>query len=798
MLSDIRYALRTLRQSRGFTATALLALALGIGANTAMFSVVYSVLLKPLPYRQPDQLTWITLNNKLFKSEMVTGGDFLDWRDQSTSFDPLAACDTSGETITGIPEPFDIRTSGFSEPLGRIFGVQPALGRDFVPEEFQPGAASHPAIISNAFFHRYFHGDRAALGAKLNLDDEPFTVVGVLPADFRLALPSPGGRQSEAEAIVPLVVDPAPQHRSHVIVQVIGRRRPGVSLDAARAEMAAIQAHLRKSGPSHVELVVEPLRDRVLGNSTRSLLILLGAVAFVLLIACANVANLLLVRAAGRVREIAVRLALGAGRTRLIRQALAESIVLAIGGGAAGLLVAGWTLQLIVHWSVVTVPRLKDAKLDPAVLAFAFALSAFTGILFGIVPAFAAARTNINWALKSAGPQSGRRRLGGMLVVAEVALSLVLLAGAGLMVKSLWLMHASASAAAPERVLTATLQIENPRANARSQAATFVSDFASRLESLPGVRAASFGGAFGRFTARLENWPEHAVGQFVASEIFDVGSHFFAAAGIRLVHGRLLTENDGPDSPPVMVINEALARRFVPTYPRESPIGLRVPMPYGLADQRTAISIVGVVAEYRRQLDAPVEPQMFRPVAQTWLPLRGVQIMVRANSDPAALIGAIRAVGRREGIALLNPQTLADRLDDTIAPRRFEMTLLIAFASLALLLALVGIYGVVSHMVAQRTREIGVRVALGAQRSDVIRLVLGGGLSLVCAGVVVGLAASLGLTRVMESFLYGVKPTDALTFGAASVLLVAVAALAAWIPARRAARVDPLIALRYE
>jgi predicted permease len=801
MLSDIRYALRTLRQSRGFTAAALLALALGIGANTAMFSVVYSVLLKPLPYREPDQLTWITLNNKLFKAEMVTGRDFLDWRDQSTSFDPLVACDASDETITGIPEPFDIRTASFSEPLGRIFGVQPALGRDFFPGELQPNAASNPAIISNAFFHRYFHGDRAALGTKLDLDDEPFTVVGVLPADFRLALPGPSGRQTEAEVIVPLAVDPATQHRSGggiIIVQVIGRRKPGVSLATARAEMNAIQAHLPKSGPSHVELVVEPLRDRVLGNTTRSLLILLGAVAFVLLIACANVANLLLVRAAGRVREIAVRLALGAGRARLIRQALAESIVLAIGGGAAGLLVAAWTLRLIVHWSVVTVPRLKDAKLDPTVLIFAFALSAFTGILFGIVPAFAAARTNINWALKSAGPQSGRRRLGGLLVVAEVALSLVLLAGAGLMVKSLWLMHASASAAAPERVLTATLQIENPRANARSQSATFVSDFASRLESLPGVRAASFGGASGRFTARLENWPEHAVGQFVASDIFDVGPHFFAAAGIRLVHGRLLTENDGPDSAPAMVINEALARRFVPTYPRQSPIGLRVPMPYGLADRRTAIIIVGVVAEYRRRLDAPVEPQMFRPVAQTWLPLRGVQILVRANSDPAALIGAIRAVGRREGIALLNPQTLADRLDDTIAPRRFEMTLLIAFASLALLLALVGIYGVVSHMVAQRTREIGVRVALGAQRSDVIRLVLGGGLSLVCAGVVLGLAASLGLTRVMESFLYGVKPTDALTFAAASVLLLAVAALAAWIPARRAAGVDPLIALRYE
>jgi putative ABC transport system permease protein len=799
MLSDIRYAFRTLRQSRGFTATALIALALGIGANTAMFSVVYAVLLKPLPYRQPDQLTWLTLYNKLFKAEFVTGRDFLDWRDQNTSFDLLAAVDIGGATVTGIAEPFGIRTSAFSEPVGRIFGVQPTLGRDFLPEELQPHATSHPALISNAFFHRYFHGDRAALGAKLVLDDGPVTVVGVMPADFRLPLPDPGGSQTEAEAILPLAIDPATQHRSGrgiIVVQVIGRHKPGVSLATARTEIATLQS--RVPGPSHVETVVEPLRDRLLGNTTRLLLILLGAVAFVLLIACANVANLLLVRAAGRAREMAVRMALGAGRGRLIRQALEESILLAIGGGAAGLFVAAWTLRLIVHWSVVTAPRLKDAQLDSTVVVFAFVLSAFTGILFGIVPAFAATRTNINWALKSAGPQSGRRRLGGMLVVAEVALSLVLLAGAGLMLKSLWLMHASASAAAPERVLTASLLIENPRANVRTQSAPFVTEFASQLESLPGVRAASFTGASGRFTARLESWPEHAVGQTVPTDVFDVGPHFFTAAGIRLVQGRLLTESDGTDSPPVMVINEALARRFAPNYPRESPIGLRVPMPFGVNDKRTSIAIIGVVAEYRRQLDAPVNPQMFRPIAQTWLPPRGVQLMVRAHSDPTALIGAIRGTGRPDGIALLNPQTLADRLDDGIAARRFEMTLLIAFAGLALLLALVGIYGVVSHMVAQRTREIGVRVALGAQRGDVVRLVLSGGLSLVCAGVVLGLAGSLGLTRVMESFLYGVKPTDAVTFVAASVLLVAVAALAAWIPARRAAAVDPLIALRYE
>ena len=472
--------------------------------------------------------------------------------------------------------------------------------------------------------------------------------------------------------------------------------------------------------------------------------------------------------------------------------------MLALGGGAAGLLLAAWSLRLIVNWNIVAVPRLQDAALDPVVLLFGFAVSACTGMLFGIAPALAAAGADVNDALKqgsgAAGTSPSRRRLRGMLVVLEVAFSLVLLAGAGLMVKSLWLMHASASESAPERVLDSDLQIANPRFREPVHSVEFAADFAARIESIPGVRAAAVAavGMFGPL--RLEG----STAEPVRADILKATPHFFTASGTRLVKGRLFTEDDGAGEPLVAVVNEALARRLTPGYPRETPLGQKVPLIPAEGAARVPFTIVGVVADFRwSRLDAPVEPQLLTPAAQSALG-GGVELMVRAVSDPNALVSAIRALGRGEGIVLLKPETLADRLDASIAPRRFEMTLLIVFASLALLLALVGIYGVVAYTVTQRTREIGVRVALGARREDVTRLMLGGGLKLVGAGVILGLAASLALTRLMESLLYGVKPTDAAIFAAATIQLVAVAALAAWIPARRAAGVDPLIALRYE
>jgi putative ABC transport system permease protein len=806
MLSDLRYALRTLWHSRGFTSIALLALALGIGANTAMFSVVYSVLLKPFPYAHPDRLTWLTVDNRRFKAEIVTGPDFLDWRAQSKSFDLLASCYATDRTLTGIAEPFDIRIAGFSESLGRLFGVLPAIGRDFLPEELQARSTSRPVIISDHFYRTFFHANRATLGSALVFNDQTFTVVGVLPRDFRLELPDRTGHESETEAIVPFVLDPSTQNRNGramMIVQVIGRLRPGVSVAAARAEMAAIQAHLPRPPflrPQDQTLIVQPLRDRLLGNTGKPLMVLLGAVGFVLLIACANVANLMLARAASRRREIAVRMALGANRARLARQAIVESLVLALTGGSAGLLLAAWCLRLIANWNALSVPRLKDASLDPVVLLFAFAISTLTGVLFALAPALSATRTNLNDALKqgSSGtsPSVARRRVRAVLVIAEVALSLVLLAGAGLMVKSLWRMHVSAAGAAPERVLASWLQIANPRYRDRAQSSEFIGDFVARIESLPGVRAAAanLGGPFGMLHL------EGSTAEDVKTNFYSVTPGFFAASGIRLLQGRRFNDSDRADAPFVAVINETLARRFTPAFPRESPLGRQFPfaIPESNPTRRVSIAIAGIVSDFRSaHLDQPVDPEVYLP--NTQLPNRGgVELLVRANSDPTALTGVIRGQARASGISLLNPQTLADRLDSSIAPRRFEIAMLVVFASLAVLLALVGIYGVVAYMVTQRTREIGLRMALGAQRPDVVRLVLGGGLKLVAAGVLLGLAASLALTRFMESFLYGVKPTDAFTFAAVSLLLIAVAALAAWIPARRAAGVDPLVALRYE
>ena len=806
MLSDLRYALRTLWHSRGFTSIALIALALGIGANTAMFSVVYSVLLKPFPYTHPDRLTWLAIENRRFKAEAVTGPDFIDWRAQSHSFDPLASCYSVDRTLTGIAEPFDIRTAGFSESLTRLFGVQPAIGRDFLQSELQPRAASRPIIVSDHFYRTFFHADRAALGSSLVLDGTTFTLIGVMPRDFRLELPDRTGHELETEAIVPFVLDPLTQNRNGramIIVQVIGRLRPGVSIAAARAEIEAIQAHLPKPSflrPQDQTLIVQPLRDRVLGNTGTPLMVLLGAVGFVLLIACANVANLMLARAASRTREIAVRMALGANRFRLARQAIVESLLLALAGGSAGLLLAGWCLRLIVNWNALSVPRLKDAHLDPVVLLFSLGVSTLTGVLFGLAPALSATRTNLNDAIKQASggasPSPARRRVRAMLVIAEVALSLVLLAGAGLMVKSLWRMHASAAGAAPERVLDSWLQISNPRFRDRAQTDSFIGDFVSRIESLPGVRAAAanMGGPFGM--THLED----STAEDVKVNYYSVTPGFFTASGMRLLHGRLFSDSDDANAPPVAIINETLARRFTPAYPRETPLGRHIPftVPESNPSRRESLTIAGIVGDATdSRLDEPVNPQVFLPHPQ--LPNRGgAEILVRANSDPTALIGAIRAQARPLGIALLNPETLADRLNNSIAPRRFEMTMLVVFAGLALLLALVGIYGVMAYMVTQRTREIGLRMALGAQRPDVVRMVLGGGLKLVGAGVTIGLVSSVALTRFMESFLYGVKPTDSLTFAAVSLLLIGVAALAAWIPARRAAGVDPLTALRYE
>jgi putative ABC transport system permease protein len=814
MLSDIRHAIRALLQQRTFSLVAIAALALGIGANTAMFSVVYTVLLKPLPYGAPDRLVWIALANKRFQTETVSGPDFLDWRSQARWFDPMAAFMPVDQTWTGAGDPLDIRVTFCSESISRLFGAVPASGRDFLPEELKPGAQSDPVLLSDRFFRARFGGSRSAIGRSMVLNGQVRTIVGVLPRDFRLALPTPFGPQIETDVIVPFRIDPAIQRRNAVnlmrmaamrpnvqlngqplSVQVLARLRPGVPLERARAELATVQSHLPMPPfvqPGDQALVLKPLRDRILGNTGRPLAILLGAVTFVLLIACANVANLLLVRAGRRRKEIALRMALGAQPARLMRQFLTESLVLAAAGGAAGILLAWWSVRLLVQWSPVMVPHLADAGLSAPVLAFAVATCALTGILFGAGPAAAAIREGAIWGNLPV----KRGALRGLLVVSEVALALVLLSGAGLMVRSLWLMHASTASAAPDRVLTADLRISNPRFFNPANQREFLDEYLSRIEALPGVRAAA--AVRGSMTGMVRL--DQSGGEPVKANYVQATSHYFAAAGIRLRNGRLFGPDDRDGAPRVAIVNETLARRLTPEYPNATPVGRTVPLPPSRTPLGVAfpVTIVGVVADLRlARLDEPVEPELYLAASQD---STGVsELMVRASSDPTALIGAIAAQGREvTGVQLMGARTLAERLDVSIAPRRFQMALLVTFASLAVLLALVGIFGVVSSMVLQRTREIGIRVALGAQRQDVVRLVLGSGLRLVAAGVAIGLAGSFGLTRLMASLLYGVKATDLVTFAGVSAILVMVSAVAAWLPARRAAAVDPLVALKQE
>jgi putative ABC transport system permease protein len=820
VLLDVRYALRTLLRNRNFTFVSVLALALGIGANTAMFSMVYAVLLKPLPYKQPDRLVWIALRDSRLRSEMVSVPDFLAWRSQSHSFDSLAAFMPLDQTLTGREDPIDVRTTFCSEAVGRLFGVQPILGRDFSPDELTMNAQAEPALISYHFYQAHFGGSPSALGQTIVLNSQPHRVTGVLPASFRLALPTPFGPQLETDIILPYRVDPAIQRRNSRLlmmsamrpfilngqpysVQVLGRLRSGVSLATARAELKIITSRLPE--PSFVEpgsrqLIASLLRDRILGNTGRPLLVLLGAVGFVLLIACVNVANLLLSRAAARGRERALRMALGAIRARVVRQLLTESLLLALIGGVGGVLLAACCIRLLVNLSPVSVPHLKDTGIEPAVLAFSLAISALTGILFGIAPSLSSTRSDLNEALKQGstalGRSVGRRRMQGLLVVSEVALALVLLTGAGLTIKSMWLMHASVAAAAPDRVLIARLQVNGSRASQPAQQTGFVEEFLARVESIPGVRAA----ATSHVTMPGMLHPEGSSAEPIKTNITHVTNHYFLASGMRLLKGRIFGDNDREGAPLVAIVNESLARRLSPDFPRQTPVDRRIPMPVGAAPMAPPVlaTVIGVVSDFRSsRLDAEPEPGVYLTEVQD--SVGPDELMVRASSDPTALIYAIRQQGHAmSDIALRDPKTLAERLNGSVAPLRFQMTLLIAFAGLAVLLALIGIYGVVSYMVTQRARELGIRVALGAQRAQVVSLVLAGGLRLVGAGIILGLAASFTVARLMASFLYGVKPTDSFTYAAVSIVVLGVSAIAAWLPARRAASIDPTIALHYE
>jgi putative ABC transport system permease protein len=798
LLQDVRYAARVLVRQPGFAAVAVLTLALGVGANTAIFSVVNAVLLRPLPFAEPDQLVRVYEKRpKLGRTRnVVSAPDFIDWRGQSQTFDSMAAYNGWGASLTGDGEPQRITGALASADLFRVLRAEPMLGRAFAAEEDRPGAP-RVVVISHGLWRRRFGADPSAVGKAVTLGGEPYTVVGVMPPAFQF--PDP-----ETEVWAPLALDPQDQSsRGSHYLSVVARLKTGVTREQAQAEMDAIAGRLEQQYQVNTGhgVNVFALHDEVVGGVRKSLFVLLGAVGFVLLIACANVANLLLARGAARQAEIAVRTALGASRWRVVRQLLTESLLLFVWGGALGLLLAVWGVDLFVALSPPGTPRVHEIRADAWVFGFTFLVSLATGVVFGLLPALQASKPDLHAALKEGGRDrlggGSRTRLRGLLVVAEVASAVVLLVGAGLLLKSFVRLRQVSPGFDTANVLTMQLSLPPSRYRDGASQAAFFRQLLQRVEALPGVRAAGAVAGLpltGNMASRyfeIEGRPPRPAGEGLNANFNLASPGYFRALGVPLVSGRQFDERDASGAPEVVVVNETMARRF---WPDEDPLGKRLRIANN--PWRT---VVGVVADVKNDgLSAEPKPEMFYPLLQSPLPF--MTLVVRTDTDPKTLAAAVgrevRAVDADEPV--YDVKTMDERLAESVSPQRLTTLLVGVFAALAMTLAGVGIYGVISYSVAQRTREMGVRMALGAQKGDVLKLVLRQGLLLALAGVLIGLAGAFALTRVMSGLLYGVSVTDPATFAGVAVMLTAVALVACLVPALRAARVDPMVALRYE
>ncbi len=802
---DLRYGLRMLRKKPGFTAVAVLALALGIGANTAIFSVVNTVLLRPLPYRDAGRLVWLWETNQTsgIKQEPASLPNFDDWRNQNKSFEGMAAFLKSALNLTGESEPERIPCLYVTANFFSVLGVEPVLGRSFKPEENKPG--NHRVVIlSNELWRRRFGANPQIVGQSITFNGNPYTVVGVMPPGFKN--PTLEGRTAaEFYAPLPINIDPLTRRRDYL--SVIARLKPDVSLEQARAEMETITSTLAQqyTAPNAGWSVsVIPLQERIVGDVRTAMWLLMGIVGFLLLIACANVANLLLARSAARQQEIAVRQALGANRWRLVRQFLTESVLLALLGGGLGLMLAVWGIEALVKLSPGDIPRLDEVSINWPVFAFTLGLSLLSGIVFGLLPALHATKPNLSESLKEGGRSAteglGSNRLRSALVVSEIAIALTLLIGAGLIIKSFIRLQDVDPGFKPERILALDIALPGAKYREAPKMVAFYNQLLTRVAALPQVESSALvsalpltgGESFLSFT--IEGRPAPPPNQVVDAEYRVVSPNYFATMGIPLVRGNGFTERDDANVAQVLIINETMAKKY---WPGEDPIGKRI----NLADPPTILwrTIVGIVRDGRHErLDAEPYPQMY--AAYTQNPQGQMTLVTRASAEPLSLVPAIRgelmAVDKDQ--PLYNVRTMAQVMSDSIARQRFNMLLIAIFANIGLILAAVGIYGVISYSVTQRTHEIGIRMALGAQTIDVLKLVLGQGLLLALVGVGVGVLAALGLTRLMTSLLFGVSTTDPLTFLGISLLLTAVALLACYIPARRAMKVDPIIALRYE
>jgi putative ABC transport system permease protein len=792
---DLRYGFRILLKHRGFTAIAVFTLALGIGATTSIFTIVDAVVLRPLPFEEPERV--LRMWGKFSQGDRASTSppDFLDYRARNSTFEEFAAMRPSSYNLTGDAEPERVIAAQVTTNFFRALGVRPVQGRDFSPEEEQPGL-NQVAIISEALWRRRFGGELPIVGKALTLDGQKYSIVGVAPSATRVL--------DETDIWAPLTFDsPDMKIRRFHFLRAFGRLKPGITLQQAQADVDGVAIGLEKQYPESNttwRLRLVPLPEEMLGDIRTPLYVLLGAVAFVLLIACANVANLLLARAAGRHKEIAIRSAMGAGPARLIRQLLTESIVLSIAGGGLGLLVAVWGTNLLVRMAPDTIARASEVGVDTRVLGFTSLVSVLCGVVFGIVPALQTSNPDLNESLKEGGKGTaagiGRNRTHGILVVAEIALALVLLVGAGLLIQSFRRLQDVDPGFNPTNILTLRLFLPESKYGEPGSARAFVDQVLERVAALPGVKAAGTttylpmrGGGDTYF--KIEGRPFSGQNQQVTALNPAISHDFLNAMGIPLVKGRPFTDQETKEPAKTVIINEAFAGSY---FPDEDPLGKRLMIDMG---ESATCEIIGVTRDIKQfSLQSESTPTMYLPSIEVGRPT----LVVRTSGDPLALTAAVRAavqtVDKDQPVA--NVASMEQILSSSVGEPRFRTLLLSVFAGLALVLAGVGIYGVMSYNVARRTHEIGIRMALGARPGDTIRLVVAQGLTLALVGTAVGLAGAFGLTRLLSSLLFGVSATDPLTFVAISSLLLGVAAVACYIPARRAARVDPMIALRCE
>jgi predicted permease len=816
ILKDVRYAVRNLLNTRGFTAIAILTLALGISVNTAMFSVVNAVLLRPLPFRDPQKLMAIgefdTRRGATVELASVSYPDFADIRKRSRCFEDVAAYGHNEYTLTGVGPALHVNVESVSTNMFRLLGIRPSLGRDFVDSEDEPG--QHVVILSDAFWRERFHDDPNAVGRSFGLNGRTFTVVGVMPHGFQYPVRADAldmwitfSRSAERDDPTD---DPMTTQRGAHWLGVVARLKPGISVEQMNADLGAVAHALSSEYPksnTHMGAAGKAELEELVGDTRTPLRVLLGAVGLVLLIACANIANLLLARSSGRTREIAIRAALGATRMRIVRQLVTESLVLAITGATLGVVVASWALRGVLHLYPQNLPRAQEVSIDYRVLLFTIGLSIVTGILFGLVPALQTSKPNLTGAMREGERTttvgSGRSRLRSTLVIAETALGVMLLIGAGLLIRSLQKLSQVDLGFNPGHLLTANFDLSETRYNSDQQD-RFVTDLMARLKNLPGV--AQVAGAIplplsNNHIRTSFNVLDHPVseGNEPTAQFAAVTPGFFETAQIPLVHGRTFDARDQRNAPPVMIVSREFARRY---FPNEDPLGRKVKIGASEGPSRESYrtrEIIGIVGDVRTN-DLMAVPRATYYVPLPQLMFGAPTLLVRTAGETTAVTAEIRKV-----LAAMDPdaplyevRTMEDYLALGLGRAKFQATLLAVFACLALLLTAVGLYGVMAYTVAQRTHEIGVRMALGASREAVLRMVLHKGVILTVTGILVGVAGALALATVIQSLLYQIPPRDPMTYAAVCVTLGTVALLASYIPALRATRVDPMFALRHE